>query len=64
MTWTPKSGSTTLDTVSSEAWPAFQWKLLRNGHVVALFVTEAACYAKLQERRIALPLDYWEMVAR
>ena len=62
--WSPKSGTTTLDTISPDAWRGFRFALRRNGHVVCLFMTlESAC-AKCTERAAAIPADVWDVFER
>ena len=62
--WTPKNGSTTLDSVSTDVWKNFPFVLKRNGHAVSFFMTLESADKKRLERAAALPNDTWEVSAR
>jgi len=62
--WEPKNGKTVLDAIGSDYAPGFQFKLLRNGHVVALYASESAAISAMNTRRVALPLDTWQWEKR
>lgn len=64
MKWTPRYGLTVLDSVKAEYLPAFRYALLRNGHIVSLFISREEAAKKCAERALALPDDEWSIKDR
>lgn len=62
--WSPASGSTTLDDITPESHPFFQYILTRNGHNVSLYGGRERCEADLRDRANRFPADDWGMIDR
>lgn len=62
--WQPKDSTTILDRISSSAYTNFPFALLRNEHVVALYLTRIAVDRALTDRRQKFPDDNWSIRIR